>query len=270
MYNPAQTTKQILTKYMSKTFVIGDIHNAAKALQEVIQKANVKSEDTIIFLGDYFDGWSEAKETFNLLMELQLHCDCVFIKGNHDEMVLRWLEETAYDMEFAMWYKHGGQATHDSLSTYFKQNIFAQDRVLRFLKNLKPYYIDNQNRLFVHAGFNSYEGVEKQYKTTKEELWWTRDFVTGCFNGYQEWLKRSYIYQEVYVGHTPTITFIDNRTTPIVKGNLTMMDTAAAFTGKLSLLNVESKELFQSDFCMKLYPDELGRNGYTYNQTKNK
>jgi serine/threonine protein phosphatase 1 len=252
---------------LSKTFVIGDIHNAAKALRQVVIKAKVESEDTIIFLGDYFDGWSEAKETFNLLMELKAFCNCIFIQGNHDEMVLRWLTGVADADELKMWFKHGGKATYNSFTKWFEIDPTAKENVISFLKTLKPYHIDNQERLFVHAGFEHRDGAAAQHKMIPDALWWTTDFTEGCFYGYQVWLDRSYLYKEVYVGHVPTLRLIEDCTIPIHRDNVIWMDTAAAFTGKLSLINIESKEFYQSDYCMKLYPDELGRNGYSYNQT---
>ena len=43
---------------MKKTFVIGDIHGGLKALIQVLERAEVTINDTLIFLGDYVDGWS--------------------------------------------------------------------------------------------------------------------------------------------------------------------------------------------------------------------
>lgn len=42
------------------TFVIGDIHGGLKALQQLMERMQPKEEDTLVFLGDYVDGWSES------------------------------------------------------------------------------------------------------------------------------------------------------------------------------------------------------------------
>lgn len=251
---------------MNKTFVIGDIHNSAKGLQQVIDNAKPTSKDTIIFLGDYFDGWSEAKETFELLMRLKNQCNCIFMQGNHDEMVFKWLDETAWDSDMLMWQRHGGLATFNSFSKWFEEDGNAKQQVYEFLKYLKPYHVDDKERLFVHAGFIHVDGAEAQYNTCKEDLWWTRQLVENVFYGYQEWIDRCYQYHEIYIGHTPTIYLIKDCFTPIKRANLTMMDTAAAFTGCVSMLNIDTNELYQSEISMKLYPDEIGRNRVTYNQ----
>lgn len=46
------------------------------------------------------------------------------------------------------------------------------------------------------------------------------------------------------------------------------MDTASAFDGCVSMMNVETKEVFQSDLCYKQYPNEKGRNQKSYNEIK--
>ena len=47
---------------MKRTLAIGDIHGGFKALEEVLDKAQVTENDTLIFLGDYVDGWSESSK----------------------------------------------------------------------------------------------------------------------------------------------------------------------------------------------------------------
>ena len=41
--------------------------------------------------------------------------------------------------------------------------------------------------------------------------------------------------------------------------NIWNIDTGAGFSGKLTILNVDSKEYWQSDFTKSLYPAEYGR-----------
>ena len=42
--------------------------------------------------------------------------------------------------------------------------------------------------------------------------------------------------------------------------NIWNVDTGAAFKGKISAMNINSKEVFQSDLLPSLYPNEKGRN----------
>ena len=41
----------------SRTLVIGDIHGGLKALVQVLDRATINENDTLIFLGDYVDGF---------------------------------------------------------------------------------------------------------------------------------------------------------------------------------------------------------------------
>ena len=63
-----------------RTFVIGDIHGGLKALLQVLNKLEVKEEDTLIFVGDYVDGWSEAAQVIQFLIELSEKVKCIFIR----------------------------------------------------------------------------------------------------------------------------------------------------------------------------------------------
>ena len=62
---------------MSRTIVIGDIHGALKALDQLLTKIAPQIQDRIIFLGDYVDGWSESAQVVQYLIQLdkmiQLH-----------------------------------------------------------------------------------------------------------------------------------------------------------------------------------------------------
>lgn len=70
--------------------------------------------------------------------------------------------------------------------------------------------------------------------------------------------RRLLLYREIYIGHTPTTNYgID---TPMKRSNVWNIDTGAAFTGKISAMNINTKELFQSDIVQQLYPGESGRN----------
>ena len=74
-----------------KTFVIGDIHGGLKALIQVLEKANPKKKDRLIFLGDFVDGWSESMEVIDYLIKLNHKFSCIFLRGNHDDLVFQWL-----------------------------------------------------------------------------------------------------------------------------------------------------------------------------------
>ncbi len=243
---------------MKRTLVIGDIHGGLKALLQVLERAQVSEEDTLIFLGDYVDGWSESAGVIDYLMQLQSKQACIFIKGNHDAWCEDWLKTSE---PFPLWLQHGGQLTLDSYA-----NVSQEERLkhLAFFQAMPNYHIDSGNRLFVHAGFTSMHGVEKEFyasnyswdRTLWEMAFSLRDVVLDEHSpSYPQRFKH---YSEIFIGHTPTTH--NGQDTPIFAQKLINVDTGAAFKGKLTLMDINTKELWQSDPLPSLYPNEKGRN----------
>ncbi len=242
---------------MSRTFVIGDIHGALKALIQVLDKAKLTHDDTLIFLGDYVDGWSESAELISFLIRLEKTHKCIFIRGNHDELAYTWLTQKTYNSE---WIQHGGQATMDSYAPLSQTQINLQ---LTFYENLKNYYIDDHNRLFLHAGFTNLRGPHREY--FEKLFYWDRTLWETALSIDPNlkktdltYPKRLLLFDEIYIGHTP-VTRI-NQTKPVHAACVWNIDTGAAFKGPLTILNIDTKEYWQSDPAYTLYPNETGRN----------
>ena len=245
------------SKKMKRTLVIGDIHGGFKALIQVLSRAKVTTNDTLIFLGDYVDGWSESAQTIQYVIELSEKQECIFILGNHDVWCKLWLEKGVTN---PIWLAHGGQETIES---YIKTGSLIDEHHLKFFNALKHYHIDNNNRLFVHAGFTSMHGVHKEHN--ENDFYWDRTLweAARILNYVKDEKKpevktRLNLYKEIYIGHTPTTDFGETR--PINSVNLWNVDTGAAFTGKLCILDVDTKQYWQSDNLTELYPNEKGRN----------
>jgi hypothetical protein len=49
-------------------------------------------------------------------------------------------------------------------------------------------------------------------------------------------------------------------TVPVNFANVWNIDTGAAFKGPLSIIDADTKEVWQSEPVYKLYPSEMGRN----------
>lgn len=96
---------------MKRTLVIGDIHGGLRALTQVFERAKVSSNDHLIFLGDYVDGWSESSLVIDFLIKLQQTNTCDFIYGNHDAWCHNWLRDS---LPNSTWVQHGGLGTMES------------------------------------------------------------------------------------------------------------------------------------------------------------
>ena len=245
-------------KITMSTFAIGDIHGGLKALTQVLNKLELKDGDKVIFMGDYVDGWSESAQVVQLLIELSQKIDCIFIKGNHDVWCQNWLKD-ANDVN-PSWFLHGGKETMESYDGFSAEE---KKQHLVFFEILPLYHLDEENRLFLHAGFTSLHGVEKEkhqeYFYLDRSLW---EMVLALDKNLPKdsmfYPKRLQNYKEIYIGHTPTTNY--NESLPINIANVWNVDTGAAFKGKVTGLNIETKEFVQSDNLPGLYPDEIGRN----------
>ena len=242
---------------MKRTLAIGDIHGGLKALKQILQKSAVTKNDTLIFLGDYVDGWSESAQVISFLIDLHNEQECIFIKGNHDAWCEDWLRTGNAEIK---WLRHGGQQTVES---YDAINKYDKQMHLHFLERMKLYFIDAQNRLFIHAGFTSMHGPEQEFydsNFTWDRTLWELALATDktVEKNSPFYPKRLHLYNEIYIGHTPTTNYdVD---VPMQGCNVWNIDTGAAFAGKLSIMDIDTKQFWQSDFLPTLYPTEKGRN----------
>jgi len=240
-----------------RTLIIGDIHGGLRALIQLLERANVTKEDHLIFLGDYVDGWSESAALITYLIELNRTNHCVFIKGNHDIWCEEWLRTNKGN---PIWLLHGGQLTVDSYNSIDKETKLEH---IRFFERMPLYHISKENNLFIHAGFSSMHGPDKE--TYQSNYNWDRTLWemavatdTSIPKVSTRYPQRLCLFSEIYIGHTPTTRYGSD--VPMKAINVWNVDTGAAFEGKLSCIDLDSKEIFQSDPVYKLYPNETGRN----------
>jgi len=240
------------------TWVIGDIHGGLRALTQLLARPEIGTHDRLVFLGDYVDGWSQNSDTIEYLIELQAKRTIITLKGNHDDLCRKWLETKKTN---PLWLGHGGAATVKDYTE--KADNALEQKHLAFFNNLPTHWIDDQNRLFVHAGFTHVKGVEQEYFS--DLLFWDRSLwelaLAVKFRLTPEdadYPQRLLQYREIYIGHTP-VTRI-GYTEPVRAANVWNVDTGAAFRGPLTAFCVETQSWIQSDPVYQFYPGEIGRN----------
>lgn len=240
-----------------RTLVIGDIHGGLRALHQIMERANVTPKDTLIFLGDYVDGWSQSSQVIDYLIELKTKNNCICILGNHDKLLLEWLDESK---DNPLWFQHGGEST---VMAYNKTSKSTVKKHIEFLKSLQSFYLDDKNRLFIHAGFTNMNGVMHEH--FPELFYWDRTLWETALSLNKKipttdllYPKRLTLYNEVFIGHTPVTRIGKN--TPVKMATIWNVDTGAAFKGPLTIMDVDTKEFWQSEPLPNLYPTEKGRN----------
>jgi len=263
------------------TYCIGDIHGGHVSLLQCLRRSHFDYEkDQLISLGDIADGWPEVPQCVDELLKIK---NLIVIQGNHDRWCEEWLH---YGNIHPYWLEQGGQATKDS---YISSHKLLDEDHKKFFRTMHPYYIDDKNRLFVHGGFTNVKGVEHEHYPST--LWWDRslwEMSLGIRRGFakhgydsQHFPKRMRLYKEIFIGHTSTTSLTVNQVRiitkedsfedvtkmtqtivdfPVNNANLWNLDTGGGWGGKLTIMNVDTKEYWQSDTVSELYPGVLGRN----------
>jgi len=98
-----------------RIYAIGDIHGRAdllRALLEMIasdaRKAPAEKE-RLVYLGDYIDRGHESRQVIDLLLEgPPPGFEAIYLKGNHEEALLNFLQAPAFGYE---WQHYGGLET---------------------------------------------------------------------------------------------------------------------------------------------------------------
>ena len=257
-----------------RTLVIGDIHGNYKGLVQCLERSNFNNKDTLISLGDVVDGHSQSFEVIELLLRIK---NLIAIKGNHDVWFKQWLDTSINPTSWTQGQKATGMSylehsrpdqawyTFNHDHSGFIESIMTNDipdRHIQFFENQLPYYIDDDNNLFVHGGFNRHYPLKEQ----DDILWWDRDLwsqalsfksmkaVEGLANPKFKMVDE---FKEIFIGHTTTECW--GETEPMNAANIWNLDTGGGMFGKVSIMDINTKEFWQSDKGSELYPEFKGR-----------
>lgn len=253
------TTYPVHRDKPKKRFVVGDIHGAHRALLQVFERSGFRYEtDQLICIGDVADGWSEVPQCFDELLAVK---DLIYILGNHDEWLYNWF---VFQEEPVIWLTQGGRQSAIAYNKY--KGDRSKHEML--LKHGKPYHIIEDieagvawTKLFVHGGYDWHRPIGE---TDLSDLIWDRHLWESALF-WKKVLPACYKckvqdYDEVFIGHTTTAR-VDPTLKPVQASNVWNIDQGAGWEGKLTLMNIDTKEYWQSDLVGELYPEEKGRRG---------
>jgi serine/threonine protein phosphatase 1 len=180
------------------TVVVGDIHGRLDRLESLFEALPVWP-DQFVFLGDYIDRGPDSKAVIDRLLALAQEVECVFLRGNHEDMALDVLDQgNHYEPE--IWEMNGGLQT---IRSYLKDArrgglpLHGRDAWraslppshAQFLRDTALYH-ETPDLVFVHARINA-EGPQR---TPPEVLLWERIESPLLSMGYGK---------RVICGHTP-------------------------------------------------------------------
>ncbi len=230
-----------------RVYAIGDIHGRDDLLARlhalIAEDAatGTPAANSLVYLGDYIDRGPASRQVIERLAGPPLAgFEAVFLKGNHDDFLLDFLDD---DGPADMWLMNGGIAT---LASYGIEVAFPPadpaelDAIRRdlarrlgpahrdFLRRLRPSHAVG-DYLFVHAGVRP--GVDLAVQDPFDLMWIRGDFLDwdGPFGA--------------TVVHGHTITPI-----PVFRANRIGIDTGAYSSGRLTSLVLEggSRRLLQT------------------------
>jgi serine/threonine protein phosphatase 1 len=234
-----------------KRYVVGDIHGAHKALLQCLKEVKFDYEkDELVCLGDVADGWPGAPQCVEELRKIK---NLIYIMGNHDFWLMEWLDHGATP---TIWTEQGGLATLDA---YREKNELIIDHK-NFFDDANYYFIDEDNRIFVHGGFQRGLKLSSQ---TPEMFMWDRSLATKAVHGSASGFT-VHEFKEVFLGHTTVNSFNIKpkaQNNPIFGGNVILLDTGAGWEGRLTIMDIVTKEYWQSDIVSDLYPEFASRSG---------
>lgn len=218
-------------------FAVGDIHGCYEEIRLLLSHLREKHaagpEDLFIFIGDYIDRGERSKDVISLMLDLKREWPkTVFIKGNHEDMLLDYLGLGGESGE--VYLDNGGA---ECLKSYGIHNIFA--RPSEILAALPPEHVAFFQSLeigvtlaefvFVHAGIHPQRLMDAQ---VPGDLMWIRgDFVHAEHGA----------AKTVVFGHTPFEDVFLHL--PYKIG----IDTGCVFGNKLSVVELVNGRLFQVD-----------------------
>ena len=208
-------------------YAIGDVHGRDDLLERLHETIRAQhlwrhagEPGVLVYLGDYIDRGARSVEVIDRVMRGMPGFASVYLKGNHEELMLGCLESEDRDV-WMSWLGNGGRETMASLGLGYSDvgNRLALARALgperlQWLDKLGLTY-QAGGYLFVHAGIVPGRPLAEQ--KAKDLLWIREHFLLS---------KEDHGFVVVH-GHTPSME-------PELKPNRINVDTGATFHGQLT------------------------------------
>jgi serine/threonine protein phosphatase 1 len=151
-----------------RTFAIGDIHGYLEPLRALIDSVSPARDDLLVFLGDYVDKGPDVKGALDYLIELSKSHNAIFLRGNHDQMMI---DAHCDPAKITIWECLGGR---NPLSSYGHGDLKTQLQTVppehwEFLQATCRDYFETPEFIFVHGGIrNTVAPAEEE----RERLQW--------------------------------------------------------------------------------------------------
>lgn len=215
-------------------YVVGDIHGNKSALMRLIKKVNFNFENDRLFsVGDLIDRGNENIEVIDLLKEKWFFAVC----GNHEEIIINIKLKKYEDV-------YENKLNRDGNLWFFKESDEKRTEIVNIFKNL-PYAIQVGNIGIVHA-YPDTCWNETLYAIKKKDHFKINTYI---YNRSVSKLVSNYNYTTVKKIENIDYVIVGHQIqddAQIVK-NLIFLDTGYYAGGKLTFINLKTKEFFVED-----------------------
>lgn len=209
-----------------RTIAVGDIHGCRAPFEQLLATLAIRSEDTLVILGDVVDRGPDSRGVIEVLLKLKDKCQLVCITGNHEEMMLDVVDNK---MPLQDWLAHGGDETLDSYGNGAAPARLPEEHI-EFLRTWEDYY-ETPSHFYVHGNYLARKPLEQQ---PWHEMRWEslRNFRPGVHcSG-----------KTAILGHTS-----DKQGEILNLGHLICIDTYAHGGGWLTAFEPETKKVWQTN-----------------------
>jgi serine/threonine protein phosphatase 1 len=216
----------------SRTITIGDLHGCLDVLAALLDAVQPGPEDKVITLGDHIDRGPDSRGVLDRLIALAQRCQLIPLLGDHEEMLIDALRDTA---ALRRWLMCGGAETLRSYgwAPGGSRRSLAEwipEPHREFLLRCRPYH-ETATHIFVHAGLEPELPMEQQ---PPQMLRWR---VTDARTATPHCSRKV-----VVVGHTA------QRTGEVLDlGFLICIDTNCARGGWLTALDTSTGSIWQAN-----------------------
>ena len=223
-----------------RTLAIGDIHGFSGALETLLGMLN-PDEDRLVLLGDYIDRGPDSRGVLERLIELSQNPNHIFLRGNHDN----WMLRARTEKDWLLSWLGAGVGGKETLRSYGAAS-FGQTMLelvpashWQFLEQTRLWFEDDFH-VYVHASL----GWQAPEDTGEQTLLWRScHSILPQQNG-----------KRVVCGHTSQASGL-----PLDLGHAVCIDTFCSGTMWLSAVDVESDDVFQSNEAGETRRFELGK-----------
>ena len=209
-----------------RVIAIGDVHGCATALRALVESIDPQPDDTLIPLGDCVDRGPDSRGVIDQVLALRQRCQLVPLLGNHEEMMLNYLDGRAQPDD---WLLCGGDATLESYGMTDQKSTIPQEH-LDFIQTWIDYW-EIDTHFFVHAAYHPEQPLAGQR------------WQTWRWHSLRDSVPAAHVSGKIaVVGHT------SQKTGELLDvGHLVCIDTYCWGGGWLTALDVTTGQLWQFD-----------------------